>query len=91
MHSLLPYYHAVYTVFTYFTSFTDYEDGIFRVFSYLHAQGSKIGGKMDQFGVKSLKKFNSAKFMEFVFSKSGLEGGYQSQNKPPHQESPPQC
>ena len=28
---------------------------------------------MDQFGGKSKKKLNSAEFMEFVFSKSGLQ------------------
>ena len=58
-------------VFTYFASFTGYEDDIFEVFSNLHVQGSKFGGKFDKFGRKSLKKLNSAEFMEFVFSKSG--------------------
>ena len=49
------YYHAFYIVSTYFASFTGYEDDIFRIISYLHVQGSKIGGKMDQFGGKSKK------------------------------------
>ena len=41
------------------------------IISYLHVQGSKVGGKMDQIGGKSKKKkLNSAEFMEFVFSKS---------------------
>ena len=77
MHFFLPfdrwkgYYHAICIVFTYLTSFTGYENDIFRVISYLHFQGSKIGGKMDQFGGKSKKKLNSTEFMEFVFSKSG--------------------
>ena len=62
--------HAIHIVFTYFTSFTGYEDDIFRFISFLHIQGSKIGGKMDQFGGKSKKKLNSVEFMEFIFSKS---------------------
>ena len=51
------YYHAIYTVFT------GYEVDIFEVISNKHIQGSKFGGK-------SLKILNSAKFIEFVFSKS---------------------
>ena len=35
---------------------TGYEDDIFRVISYLHIQGSKIGGKIYQFCVKSKLK-----------------------------------
>ena len=54
-------------LYTYFTSFTGYEYDIFRIISYLHVQGSKIGGKMDQFDGK---KVNFAEFMEFVFSRS---------------------
>ena len=44
------YYHAIYIVLTYFASFTGFEDDIFEVFSYLPNEGSKTGGKMDQFG-----------------------------------------
>ena len=39
--------------------------------SNLHIQRSKFGGKFDKFGGKSVKKMNPAKFMKFVFSKSG--------------------
>ena len=60
-------------VFTYFASFTGYEDGILEVFSNLQVQEYKFGGKIDKFGGKSFKNFNSAEFMEFVFSKSAFD------------------
>ena len=63
---------CIYIVLTNFASFTGFEDDIKEVISYLPNQVSKIGGKMDQFGGKSLKKFNSVEFMEFVFSKCGI-------------------
>ena len=44
------YYYAIYIVFTYFASFIGYEDDILKTISYMHVQGSKIGGKMDQVG-----------------------------------------
>ena len=59
--------------FTYFSSFTGYEDNIFEGTSNLHVQESKCGGNFDKFGSKSFFKCNSAKFMEFAFSKSGSE------------------
>ena len=64
------YYHAIYIVFAYFPSFTGYRYDIVEVISNLHIQGSKFGGKFYKFGGKSFKKFNSADFMEFFFSKS---------------------
>ena len=42
----------------------------FKGISNCHIQGSKFGGKFYKFGGKSVKKLNSAEFMEFVFSKS---------------------
>ena len=57
-------------LYIYFASLTGYKDEIVKVIFYLHVQGSKIGGKMDQLGGKSKKMLNSAEFMEFVFSKS---------------------
>ena len=36
-------------VFTYFASYTGYENPFFEAISYMHAQGSKIGGKINQF------------------------------------------
>ena len=60
----------IYIVFTYFASFTGYEDNIFKTISFLHVQGSKIGGKIVQFGKKSNKKIYSAELLEFVFFKS---------------------
>ena len=39
----------------------------------MHVQGSKIVGKMDQFGEKSKIKLNSAEFIEFIFSKSAYK------------------
>ena len=50
------YYHTICLVITYFASFTDYEDDIFEVISNWHVQGSKFGGKINKFGVKSKKK-----------------------------------
>ena len=61
------YYHAIYIVFTYVASFTGYENDTFEVISNLHAQVSKFGGQFEKFGGKSVKKFNSAEFMELVF------------------------
>ena len=70
---ILPcYLHSKYIIFTYFASFTGYEDDIFEVISSLHMKGSKFGGKFKKIVGKSLKKINSAEFMEFVFSKSVL-------------------
>ena len=40
---------------------------MFEVISNFFVQGSKFGGKFDKFGGNSLKKFNSAEFMEFFF------------------------
>ena len=64
------YYDTIYIQFTCFGSFIGYEDGILEVISNLHVQGAKFGWKKDKFGGKSIKKLNSAEFMEFVFSKS---------------------
>ena len=58
------YLHSIYI----FASFTGYGDDIFEVISNFHVQGSKFGGKFDKFGGKSLKRLNSAEFMEFIFS-----------------------
>ena len=69
------YYRAIYIIYTYVSSFTGYEDDTFEVFSNLHIQGFKFGGKFYKFGAKSVKKMNSAEFMEFVFSKSALPPG----------------
>ena len=38
--------------YLHFASYTAYEDDIFEVFSNLHVQGSKFGGKFDKFGAK---------------------------------------
>ena len=65
-------WYTIYLVFTYFALFTDYEDEILEVISNLHVQRSKFGGKIDKFDGKSKEKLNSTKFMELVFSKSGL-------------------
>ena len=54
-----------------FLSFTGYGYDIFEVIFNLHVQGSKFGGKFDNFSEKPFKKLNSTEFMEFVFTKSG--------------------
>ena len=66
------YYHAIFIVLKYYASFTGYKDDIFEVIVNLHVQESKFYWNIYKFGGKSLKKFNSAEFMEFVFSKSVL-------------------
>ena len=70
MHYFPSFDHAIFIVFTYFASFTGCEEDIFEVIYNLYGQGSKFGGNLDKFGGKSLRKLNSAEFMEFVFSKS---------------------
>ena len=57
-------------LFTYFALLIGHEDDILEVISYLHVQGAKFGKKKQKFDEKSFKKFNSAEFMKFVFSKS---------------------
>ena len=57
--------------------FEDNEDDIFEVFSNLHVQVSKFGGKKYQNWRKKhkrqkiFKKLKSTEFMELIFSKSG--------------------
>ena len=63
-------------VFTYFASFKGYEDEILEIISNLHVRESKFGGKINKFGGKSLKKLNSAEFMELVFSKSAFDNSH---------------
>ena len=65
------YYHAICIVLKYFASFTGHEDDIFEVILKSHIQESKFGGNIYKFEQKKKeKKFNSAKFMELLFSKS---------------------
>ena len=64
------YYHAIYKVFTYFTSFGCYEDDIFELFLMCTSKDPNFAENMTNFAKKSLKTFNSAEFMEFVFYKS---------------------
>ena len=54
MTGTISYYNAIYIVFTYLASFKGYEDDIFEVISNLHVLKCKFGGKMGQFGGKSL-------------------------------------
>ena len=70
MRGATRYYNAIYILFTYFVSFIGFEEDILDVISNLHVQWDKFIVKKDQPGGKSFKKFKSAKFMEFNFSKS---------------------
>ena len=57
-------------LFKYFASFIGYKEDIIEVIFNLHVQEAKFGGKKDKFSEKYFKKLNSAKFIEFLFSKS---------------------
>ena len=46
----------------------------FKLFLICPFKERNLAKKKDKFGGKSVKKLNSAEFMEFVFSKSGEAG-----------------
>ena len=70
------YYNAIYILLTYFASFIGYADHItlLKLFLICTFKKPNLADIFFKFAIKSYKMLNSAEFMEFVFSKSGLVG-----------------